>query len=82
MASRLFSQMWERPFSAKSRLLHLAAAVALAALLAPTLNLKGAHVSNDRTLNEVANNGAALLLRRRLDAQPRLRRVLQDHAEG
>ena len=57
VASRLFNQMWERPFSAKSRLFHLAAAVALAALLAPTLNLKGAHVSNDRTLNEVANNG-------------------------
>ena len=32
--------------------------MALAALLAPTLNLKGAHVSNDRTLNEIANNGA------------------------
>jgi phosphoglycerol transferase MdoB-like AlkP superfamily enzyme len=57
-ASRLFGQMWERPFPAKSRLLHLAAAVALAAVLTPTLNLKGAHVSSDRTLNEVANNGA------------------------
>src|ERR1035438_2025606 len=57
-ASRLFGEMWERPFSVKSRLLHLAAAVALAALLAPTLNLKGAHVSSDRTLNEIANNGA------------------------
>jgi phosphoglycerol transferase MdoB-like AlkP superfamily enzyme len=57
-ASRLFGEMWERPFSAKSRLLHLAAAVTLAALLAPTLNLKGAHVSSDRTLNEIANNGA------------------------
>jgi phosphoglycerol transferase MdoB-like AlkP superfamily enzyme len=57
-ASRLFREMWERPFSAKSRLLHLAAAVGLAALLALTLNLKGAHVSNDRTLNEIANNGA------------------------
>lgn len=57
-ARRLFGRMWERPFSAKSRLLHLAAGVALAAMLAPTLNLKGAHVSNDRTLNEIANNGA------------------------
>ncbi len=56
-ASRLFSQMWERPFSAKARLLHLAAAVALAAVLAPTLSLSGAHVTDDRTLNEVANNG-------------------------
>ena len=57
-ASRLFGQMWERPFSAKSRLWHLAGVVALTALLAPTLNLKGAHVGHDRTLNEVANNGA------------------------
>ena len=57
-ASRLFGQMWERPFSAKSRLLHLAAAVALVALLTPTLNLKSVHVSKDRDLNEVANNGA------------------------
>ena len=57
-ASRLFGQMWEQPFTAKSRLLHLAAVVALIALLAPTLNLKGAHVSSDRTLNETANNGA------------------------
>jgi phosphoglycerol transferase MdoB-like AlkP superfamily enzyme len=58
VASRLFPQMWERPFPAKSRLLRLAAVVALAALLAPTLDLKGAHVSSDRTLNEIANNGA------------------------
>jgi hypothetical protein len=61
-ASRFFAQMWERPFRAKSRLLHLAATVALAALLAPTVNLKGAHVSNDRTLNEIANNGAISFL--------------------
>jgi len=61
-ASRLFGQMWERPFSAKSRLLHLVAAIALVALLAPSVNLKGAHVGNDRTLNEVANNGAISFL--------------------
>src|SRR5207302_11306551 len=28
-----------------------------AGLLGATVNLKGAHVSNDRTLNEIANNG-------------------------
>jgi phosphoglycerol transferase MdoB-like AlkP superfamily enzyme len=61
-ASRLFGQMWERPFPAKSRLLHLGAAVALAGLLVPTVNLKSAHVSNDRTLNEIANNGAISFL--------------------
>ena len=58
LASRLCRGMWERPFSTKARLLYLLAAVVLAALLAPTLDLKGAHVSNDRTLNEIANNGA------------------------
>ena len=58
LASRLFVQMWERPFTARMRLLHLAGAVALAGVLAPTFNLKGAHVGNDRTLNEMANNGA------------------------
>jgi phosphoglycerol transferase MdoB-like AlkP superfamily enzyme len=62
LASRLFGQMWERPFRAKSRLLHLTAAVALAALLLPTVNLKSVHVSNDRTLNEIANNGAISFL--------------------
>jgi phosphoglycerol transferase MdoB-like AlkP superfamily enzyme len=56
-ASRLFSEMWERPFSRKFRLLILAGAVAVAAILAPTINLKGVHISNDRTLNEIANNG-------------------------
>ena len=57
-ASRLFPQMWERPFAFRTRLAHLAAVTALAAVLAPTFNLKGAHVSDDRTLNEIANNGS------------------------
>ncbi len=61
-ASRLFGQMWERPFSTKARFLHLAVPVALVALLVLTLDLKGAHVSNDRTLNEIANNGAISFL--------------------
>ena len=57
-ASRLFARMWERPASTKARWLHWLTAVVLAALLAPTFNLRGARVSQDRTLNEVANNGA------------------------
>ena len=61
-ASRFFGQMWERPFPAKSRLLHLGAAVAVAALLTPTVNLTSVHVSNDRMLNEIANNGALSFL--------------------
>ena len=58
LAARLFARMWERPFAAKARLLRFGAAVALALVLAPTIRLKGAHVSGDRTLNELANNGA------------------------
>ena len=81
-ASRLFGQMWERPFPAKSRLLHLAAVVALAALLAPTLNLKGAHVSNDRTLNEMANNGALSFIAAAWTHNLDYARVLQDPAGG
>jgi phosphoglycerol transferase MdoB-like AlkP superfamily enzyme len=61
-AGRLFRQIWERPVPVRSRLLHLAAAVALASLLTPTLNLKSVHVSNDRTVNEMANNGAISFL--------------------
>ncbi|HOX56272.1 MAG TPA: LTA synthase family protein [Candidatus Paceibacterota bacterium] len=57
-AGRLFGRMWHRSFSAGSRLLRLAVGIVLTGLLAPTLNLKGADVSNERTLNEVANNGA------------------------
>ncbi len=55
---RGFGRMWQKPFSLKSRLLHLAAGLILAALLVPTFDLKGAHASRDRTLNEIANNGA------------------------
>jgi len=57
-ARKLFAGMWKHPFSFKARLAHLAAVGLLAALLTPTFNLKGAHVSSDRTLNEIANNGA------------------------
>ncbi len=57
LARKLFSQMWERPFTARSRFAYLAAAIILAAILALTLNLKGSHVSGDRTLNEISNNG-------------------------
>jgi phosphoglycerol transferase MdoB-like AlkP superfamily enzyme len=70
-ARRLFSGMWQHPLSHKPGLLRLAGMTALAVSLAPIaligaslagilsspLNLKGAHVSDDRTLNEIANNG-------------------------
>src|SRR4051812_21263161 len=57
VASKLFHDMWRQPFSLKSRSLHLIGAVAIAGLLAPTIQFKGAQVGTERTLNEVANNG-------------------------
>ncbi len=58
VARRLFGGMWEAPVSRKSRVLHLAGAAALAAVLVPSINIRGARVGSDRTVNEVANNGA------------------------
>ena len=58
VARRLFGGMWEAPVSRKSRVLHLAGAAALAAVLVPSINIRGARVGSDRTVNEIANNGA------------------------
>ncbi len=55
---RLFRGMWETPVSGRGRWLSLAGAAGLAVALVPSLNLRGAHVCNDRTVNEIANNGA------------------------
>jgi phosphoglycerol transferase MdoB-like AlkP superfamily enzyme len=83
-AVRLFPRMWERPFSASSGLAYLFSVAALAGLLAPTFNLKGAHVSNDRTLNELANNGAvsfvAAYWTRHLDYAPFYKTLPLDEA--
>ncbi len=57
-ASRLFRRMWEHPFPAPARWLRLGAVVALLLALSFTFRLKGAHIGTDRTLNEIANNGA------------------------
>jgi phosphoglycerol transferase MdoB-like AlkP superfamily enzyme len=57
LASKLFARIWERPFTFRSRALHFAAAAGLILLLLPTVRFKTAPVSNDRTLNEIANNG-------------------------
>ena len=62
LAARLFRPMWPQPQSRRSRWLHLAGAVGLLLLLVPTLDLKGAHVGSERTLNEMANNGAISFL--------------------
>ncbi len=70
-ASRLFKGMWQRPFPAKSPVRRVAGVAALVLALVPLVvtagaltgvmespfRLKAAHISNDRTLNEIANNG-------------------------
>jgi phosphoglycerol transferase MdoB-like AlkP superfamily enzyme len=77
IASRLFSGMWDEPFEPKrQRLTRVTASVAAVLALAPLLaiagslagvahspvRLKGAHISDNRTLNEVANNGGLAFL--------------------
>jgi phosphoglycerol transferase MdoB-like AlkP superfamily enzyme len=57
-AMRIFRRMWETPFPAKLRWQQAGIGLLAAALLAPTVHLKGVHISADRTLNEIANNGA------------------------
>ncbi len=57
LAMKLFARMWETPFTNGARFLRLVAGIIVAAGLALTINFHGAHVSKDRTLNELANNG-------------------------
>ena len=58
VGGKLFARMWEQSIPAKARLAILLSAIALTAIAIPTLNFKQARVSRDRTLNELANNGA------------------------
>jgi phosphoglycerol transferase MdoB-like AlkP superfamily enzyme len=55
---RLTRQMWTRPVPLRTRGIIFGIAVALVAALSPTLSLKGVRFSQDRMLNEFANNGA------------------------
>jgi phosphoglycerol transferase MdoB-like AlkP superfamily enzyme len=57
IALNRFRAMWDRQFSWLARFAHLAAATALAAALLPTFNLKGERFSQERAINEIANNG-------------------------
>ncbi len=57
IAGKLFSGMWEQAVSTRARWLAILGVGILALLLSTTINFKGARVSNDRTLNELANNG-------------------------
>ncbi|HWX21936.1 MAG TPA: LTA synthase family protein [Candidatus Binatia bacterium] len=75
-ARHLFAGTWTQPFPARSRLLRLGAAAALVGAVAPLLlmagaltgvlnprlHLTGSHLSSNRTLNELADNGAISFL--------------------
>ena len=70
-AQKVFAALWQPSSPRKPALLRLAGVAALAIFLTPLaligaslagitsspLNLKGTHISSDRTLNEIANNG-------------------------
>lgn len=61
-ARRLFGAMWTRPFTGSARFGALAAVIVAATLLSFSFNFKAARVGNERTLNEIANNGAVSFL--------------------
>lgn len=58
IANRFFREMWLDLSPLRKRFGWLVAVAALAAILTPTVKFKGASASTDRTLNEIANNGA------------------------
>jgi phosphoglycerol transferase MdoB-like AlkP superfamily enzyme len=61
IARRLFASMWLALERARVRFVWLAGALVLVAALSWTLSLKAVQLSRDRTLNEIANNGALSL---------------------
>jgi len=60
-AGRLFADMWLPRERGWTRFAWLAGALLLGVGLSRTISLKGARFSPDRTLNEIANNGALAL---------------------
>ena len=58
LAGRLFKTMWMKPVWIGMRFLWFASVLILFAGLSWTVNLNPPHVSEDRTLNEIANDGA------------------------
>jgi phosphoglycerol transferase MdoB-like AlkP superfamily enzyme len=58
MAGRWFKTMWTKPVWMGTRFLWFAGALFLFFGLTRTIQLNPPHVSEDRTLNEIANNGA------------------------
>ena len=57
IAFRLFKQAWTQPCPLRVRIAWWFGGLVAFALLTPTVHIKGARVSADRTLNEIANNG-------------------------
>ena len=57
-AGRLFRTMWTKPVWVGRRFLWFAGALILFFGLTRTINLNPPHVSEDRTINEIANDGA------------------------
>jgi phosphoglycerol transferase MdoB-like AlkP superfamily enzyme len=58
LALRLFRAEWSAPAPVGRRFAWFGGTAVLALLLSQTVSLKGARVSAERTLNEIANNGA------------------------
>lgn len=58
VAGRLFKTMWTKPVWMGTRFLWFAGALILFFGLTRTISLNPPHVSEDRTLNEIANDGA------------------------
>ena len=54
---RLTKPIWATPTRTKSRMLTAAVALAVCALLWPTVSIKEARFSDERIINELANNG-------------------------
>ena len=58
IASRTLVRLWDDPVSKSERIGYLAGAIALIAILFPTIRFSTPAISNDRTANQLANNGA------------------------
>jgi phosphoglycerol transferase MdoB-like AlkP superfamily enzyme len=54
----LFRPMWQSSLRQRVRFFYLCGGVAVVLVLSPTISLREIHISSERVLNEVANNGA------------------------
>jgi phosphoglycerol transferase MdoB-like AlkP superfamily enzyme len=61
-ASRMFTGLWDQPFELRSRLICVAAVLALIGILSTTIRFSAPTISADRASNQLANNGALSFL--------------------